>query len=172
MLSEILMHWQYVVVSIILIYKSLLFSPVSGTTCKIKEFKGIQVHDRHPFSDLTNRAGINASACSKYCCETLQCVAFFHTTNQLVDAGNCKQNEPCCWLKPSFNESRLDDFCQDKDACISGVCEHSEAPHVTISNVEPRRDTAGNEREKYYTDSSDQKYFARCLPQGKTVQES
>ena len=112
-------------------------------TCKVKEYKGIQVHDRHPFSDLTNIAGIDASTCSQRCCQRLDCVAFFHTTNQLNDAGNCNRNEPCCWLKPSFNETRLDDYCEEKDSCISGVCDHSQGPNVTISNTKPRLDTAG-----------------------------
>ena len=112
-------------------------------TCKVKEYKGIQVHDRHPFSDLTNIAGIDASTCSQRCCQRLDCVAFFHTTNQLNDAGNCNRNEPCCWLKPSFNETRLNDYCEEKDSCISGVCDHSQGPNVTISNTKPRLDTAG-----------------------------
>jgi hypothetical protein len=82
---------------------------------------GVQLHDIHPASDLTNRGGIDVDACASWCCGTPDCVAFFHTTNQLSDAGSCKQGGSCCWLKPTFNATRTNDTCATPSDCTSGV---------------------------------------------------
>ena len=82
---------------------------------------GVQLHDIHPASDLTNRGGIGVDACASWCCEVPQCAAFFHTTNQLSDAGDCKQGGSCYWLKPTFNATRTNDTCAPPGDCNSGV---------------------------------------------------
>ena len=123
---------------------SYLCARVEGLgSCVVERFEGIQIHDRHPFTDLTNRGGIDADACSQWCCGTAKCEAFFHTTNQLSDAGNCKKGASCCWLKPTFNESRLGDKCETETDCVSGRCRRSVGPEVTISNIHPRTDRGG-----------------------------
>ena len=134
---------------------SLISVAVQGRgSCVVEQMDGIQIHDRHPFTDLTNRNGIGAGECSEWCCNTPKCAAFFHTTNQLSDAGNCKKGASCCWLKPTFNESRLDDKCKKETDCVSGRCRRSVGPEVTISNIDPRTDTDGE-----IMDAHDSKMF-------------
>jgi hypothetical protein len=85
-------------------------------------YPGIQIHDQRGFGDLTNRGNMTALECATWCCSYPHCVCFFHTREQLVDAGDCKQGKSCCWLKPTFNSTRLDDFCKPStDDCLSGV---------------------------------------------------
>jgi hypothetical protein len=89
---------------------------------------GVQVHDIHPAGDLENRAHGTAGECATWCCGTSACVAFFHTVDQLSDAGNCSAGSSCCWLKPTFNTTRLDDFCSPPENCLSGNVSHSPTP--------------------------------------------
>ena len=44
------------------------------------------------------------------CCATPACVAFFHTTNASMWNNNCGPF-PCCFIKPTFNATRLNDTC-------------------------------------------------------------
>ena len=98
--------------------------PAAACSASIALHPGIQVHDRHGVgggSDLANRKLDTHEQCASWCCATDDCVAFFHTKKQLTAAGNCSAGQPCCWLKPTWNASRLDDDCADASDCMSGV---------------------------------------------------
>lgn len=83
-------------------------------------FKGIEVHDMHPFHDMMNDATVHSpEACYEKCCQVEGCRAFMFTTNQSMPARNCSvPNADCCWLKPTVNLSRLTEVCS---SCTSGI---------------------------------------------------
>jgi hypothetical protein len=93
--------------------------------CAQKVFRGIQIHDVHPnrscCSDLSNSPEPTVQRCSELCCAHARCAAFFHTAHQLSSAGNCSMGGPCCWLKPTWNSSRLHDRCVHPADCVSGI---------------------------------------------------
>lgn len=90
----------------------------------VATYPGIQIHDEHVnascCSDLSNRPLETAQQCSDWCCADARCVAYFFTTNQSSSTRNCTKGGSCCWLKPTFNASRLDDRCRFGN-CVSGV---------------------------------------------------
>ena len=72
-------------------------------------YPGVQLHDVHPYLDLGNQPNLTAQECAKWCCSREDCVCFYHTTSQPSDDLDCVAGYPCCWLKPTFNATRLDD---------------------------------------------------------------
>ncbi len=143
-----------VIAFLLFIIITIYVSCSTAKKCTVEQFKGIQIHDLHPYTDLKNRPDTTPGECSQWCCDTEQCEAFFHTTNQLSDAGNCKKGASCCWIKPTYNTSRLDDKCEKENDCISGICRRSIGPSVSISNIDPRRDRNGE-----IMDAHDSKLF-------------
>ena len=110
------------------------------TTCDRKvlhTYRGIQIHDQHLnsscCSDISNRPLPTPQACADLCCANARCLAFFHTTNQLSAAGNCSKGGSCCWLKPTFNSSRLHDACAEPADCVSGVLAPPPPPLVRLA---------------------------------------
>ena len=100
------------------------YAGMTSCLAEVQWYSGIEVHDWHGAAggtDLTNRGGITASQCAAWCCAVDACVAFFHTKNQLSAASNCSARQPCCWLKPTFNSSRLGSYCSPRSNCMSGV---------------------------------------------------
>ena len=97
--------------------------PPLACMLQTKLFVGIEVHDRHPAKDLGNRLGLSATGCAEWCCSRDDCKCWFHTSNQTRDARDCRAGQPCCWLKPTFNSSRVHDDrdCQGQHQCVSGV---------------------------------------------------
>jgi len=117
-----------------------MLSDTSRCLSNISFYPAIQIHDQHGFGDLTNAGGLSAAECASWCCDTAECMCFFHTKSQLVDAGNCTAGKPCCWLKPTFNTTRLDDQCADPTNCLSGVL-GARVPAVPTTTI--AHDSAG-----------------------------
>ena len=116
----------------------LAFLGTTSATCSdVTWHAGIQVHDIYPASDLGNRQLTTYEECASWCCNTSACVAFFFTKMQLTDAGECVANQPCCWLKPTFNTTRLSDFCANPGNCMSGNVTHSPATSDTVPRTTP-----------------------------------
>lgn len=90
-----------------------------------KLYPGVQLHDAHPAVDLGNKPNLTVLECAEWCCGRDDCKCFYHTTSQPHDGLNCKGGEPCCWLKPTFNATRIHDAadCQGEHHCMSGVRE-------------------------------------------------
>jgi diketogulonate reductase-like aldo/keto reductase len=103
-----------------------------ATCAAVSWYQGVQVHDIHPASDLGNRQLDTYEECASLCCDTPACVAFFHTTMELTDAGECFAEQPCCWLKPTFNTTRLTDFCANPSNCMSGNVTHTPETAGTV----------------------------------------
>lgn len=79
-------------------------------TASVQWHPNIQLHDMEGAGDMGSRGNTSAAACASWCCATPSCVAFFHTTNASMWNNNCGDT-PCCWIKPSFNTTRLNDTC-------------------------------------------------------------
>ena len=98
---------------------------VALLTCltQVRLYPGVQVHDRHPAIDLGNRPNVSSLDCAEWCCMRADCLAWYHTTAQKHDGLNCKAGQSCCWLKPTFNTTRIHDAgdCDSEHHCMSGV---------------------------------------------------
>ncbi len=100
-------------------------------------FPGVQVHDAHPAHDMANFRVKTWQQCQDQCCGTAGCKAFFHTTNQSGDAGNCTTGTPCCWLKPTWNASRIHDTCPMPNVCMSGVLPNPRNLTLSLHKIDP-----------------------------------
>ena len=102
-----------------------LASTAGDASCLLhtKLFPGVQIHDRHPAVDLGNKQGLTEVQCAEWCCSRADCKCWYHTSNQTHDGLNCKAGQPCCWLKPTFNTTRVHDDgdCHGPHKCLSGV---------------------------------------------------
>ena len=92
---------------------------------ELELYAGVQVHDAHPAVDLDNRANVSATACAEWCCGRADCKAFYHTSSlrDSKHASHCEPGAPCCWIKPTFNATRIHDDadCHGEHVCLSGV---------------------------------------------------
>jgi hypothetical protein len=70
----------------------------------------IQLHDMTGAGDMNSTANLSATECAALCCAVPRCMAFFHTTNASMWNNNCGPH-PCCFIKPTFNATRLNDTC-------------------------------------------------------------
>ena len=85
-------------------------APSAACTASVQWHPDIQLHDMEGAGDMGSKGNTSKEACAKWCCEIPACVAFFHTTNASMWNNNCGAT-PCCFIKPTFNSTRLNDTC-------------------------------------------------------------
>ena len=102
---------------------------------QLKLFPGVQLHDQSGHSDLANRPNLTSLECAEWACSRDDVAAFYHTTwygnsashsNVAGEYPPCTEGNPCCWIKPTFNKTRIHDtsVCLGHHHCMSGVRGH------------------------------------------------